>query len=117
MRAQKKIVNHTPETSKNRVVQMHNQRIESHDLDPDLLYISRQIAFTNPTTLRQALPGHWALFRFHDIKPNSLSFTSQLGTEDIGLPLSPAQRVLSEVHEDLNATGYDSDGQRAPWLE
>tara|TARA_R110002124_G_scaffold287216_2_gene471683 strand:- start:118806 stop:119594 length:789 start_codon:yes stop_codon:yes gene_type:complete len=79
MRAQKKIVNHTPETSKNRVVQMHNQRIESHDLDPDLLYISRQIAFTNPTTLRQALPGHWALFRFHDIKPNSLSFTSQLG--------------------------------------
>ena len=45
------------------------------------------------------------------------SITSQLGSEDIGLPLSPARRVLSECHEDLYDTGYDSEGQRAPWLE
>jgi hypothetical protein len=40
-----------------------------------------------------------------------------LGSEDIGLPLSPGRCVLSDNHEDLYDTGYDSEGQRAPWLE
>ena len=43
--------------------------------------------------------------------------SSEFGTECIGLPTSPAIRVLSEAHEDLYESGYDSDGQRAPWLE
>ena len=45
------------------------------------------------------------------------SVTQRLAPEDIGLPISPERRVLSDVREDLYDTGYDSDGQRAPWLD
>jgi hypothetical protein len=45
------------------------------------------------------------------------TFSSPLKATDIGVPESPAQRVVLPVNEDAYEEGYDSDCLRAPWEE
>ena len=44
------------------------------------------------------------------------SFSSPIGTKDIGQPRTPEGRVLVAIDEDAIDQGYDSDGQGAPWV-
>jgi hypothetical protein len=68
-----------------RIIQRPEQRIESYDLNPDLLYVSRQITFKNPTKLRQALPNHWTLLRFHNVPPKAYRFNLNLDAHQLWL--------------------------------
>ena len=45
------------------------------------------------------------------------SLSSPLKAQDIGVPKTPPQRLISTVDEALIEQGYDSDGRRAPWEE
>ena len=45
------------------------------------------------------------------------TFSSPLKASDIGVPESPAQRVVLPVNEDAYEEGYDSDCLRPPWEE
>ena len=45
------------------------------------------------------------------------TFSSPLKATDIGVPESPAQRVVLPVNEDAYEEGYDSDCLRPPWEE
>ena len=45
------------------------------------------------------------------------SLSSPLKAQDIGVPKTPPQRLVSSVDDALFLEGYDSDGLRAPWEE
>ena len=45
------------------------------------------------------------------------TFNSPLSSQDIGVPKTPEQRMITPINEDAFDEGYASEGLRSPWKE